>query len=103
MDSDVISIIRSAEAGCDEQYNAALEKSKEAVRDAKANAKANADAKVLAFNEQCQKRLEAAADSAKQNANSIKEGNRAQCKALQDVANQNIIYTFLHILGRIVG
>ena len=44
MDSDVIGIIKNAEAACDEQYGAAVEKSKEALREAKADARAKAEA-----------------------------------------------------------
>lgn len=103
MDSDVIGIIKNAEAACDEQYGAAVEKSKEALREAKADARAKADSKVAAFNEQCQKRLEAAASSAKQSAELIKGDNVGRCSALKDVANQNMQKSVDYILGRIVG
>lgn len=103
MDSDVIGIIKDAEAKCEQQFNAEVEKSKESVRTAKVDAKSNADAKVAAFHEQCQKRLETAAESAKQSANTIREGNKAQCNALRDVANRNMQKSVDYILGRIVG
>ncbi len=103
MNSDVISVIKDAEAKCEDLYSSKVEESQVQIRDAKTTAKADADAKVKAYNEQCQKRLEEATSKAKQDAAGLLDQNQLQCKALRDVADQNMQKCVDYILGRIVG
>lgn len=103
MDSDVISTIKDAEAKCNSLYQEELEKSKTAVREARSRCKTEGEAKVLAYDEQCQKRLEEASVRAKQAASAALDQNQLQCKALRDVADQNMQKGVDYILGRIVG
>ena len=103
MGSDIISIIKEAEAAGNKLYLQRVDESKLAVKKAQVQAKENAEAEKLKFGDQCQNRLDEATQKAKESIEQFVEENQLQCKALQDVADQNMQKSIDYILGRIVG
>lgn len=103
MNSDVISTIKDAENACNDKYAAEMEKSKAAIKNARVSAKAEAESKVLAYDEQCQKRLDDAIAKAQKEAQQLLEQNQSQCEALHGIANQNMQNSINYILGKVVG
>lgn len=103
MNSDVISIIKNAETQSNELYAQKQEEAKAAIGSARAEAKKVSDAKKAACMSECQNRLEEAKRQAQSSVEQLQGDSSAQCKALENVATQNMQKSIDYILERVVG
>ena len=102
MDSDVISIIKNAEIESNKLYEGRVSEAKAAISAAKMEAKNMIDTKKAAFASECQNRVEEAKKQAQSEVEQLVKNNELQCKALEDVAVQNMQKSIDYILERVV-